>query len=116
MTLPQFRLSSRALQLDRLSVLTREYARAAEVTLDADLRWVAQIQAAYGALSGKLKRGLDSLRSVQQYVSRTEELVRDTGTAGALLEQVRRSIPQQSSQAMQTHGRRGKEDVGRLLR
>jgi len=56
-TLPQFRLSSRALQLDRLCVSTREAAQAAGKTLEADRHWVSRLQAAYGALYSQLEPG-----------------------------------------------------------
>ena len=45
-----------------------------------------------------------------------EAAVRDAGAAGSLLEDARRSIPLPSSQAMRTHGKRGKDDVRRLFR
>ena len=115
-TLPQFRLSARALGLHKLSVATREEARAAGRTLEADCLWVSRIQEAYGALYTRLERSQSGLRGVYQYVSVTEGLVRDTAAAGSLLWDTSQSIPRSAAQAMRTHGRRGMEDVERLLR
>lgn len=115
-TLPQFRLSGRALGLDRLSVATREAAQAARAVVERDRRWVSQIQSAYSVLYHRLERSWSGLLGVQQYLGGAEGPVRDTGAAGALLEDARRSISQPSSQAMRTHGKRGKEDVRRFFR
>ena len=49
-TLPQFRLSARALRLRKMSLAAQDAALAAQDILDADCQWVTQIQAAYGAL------------------------------------------------------------------
>ena len=106
-TLPQFRLSSGALRLDAVHVLTREGARAAEATLEADRRWVSQIQTAYRALYVRLERSGRTRRGGP---------VRDSGAADLLLEDTRRFILRQSSQAMHTHSGRSGEDVGQLLR
>lgn len=114
--LPQFRLSSRALQLDRLSVLSREYAQAAKITVDADRRWINQIQAAYDTLHSQLEQSFHALHSVHQYIDITEGSVRDTAAASTLLDDMRQFIHLQPSQAMQTHSKRGMEDVRQLLR
>ena len=113
-TLPQFRLSSHALGLDRLSVATKEAAKAAQAVVERDRRWVAQIQNAYHVLYHRLERSYNGLLGVQQYLSGGP--VRDAGAAGTLLEDARQSIPLPSSQAMRTHGKRGKEDVRQLFR
>lgn len=113
--LPQFRLSSRALQLDRLSVATREQARAAGRTIEMGRRWVSRIQTAYGALYEQLEHSFNALYHVHQYVDVTKGQVRDDAAASSLLEDTRRSILLQSAQAMRSHGKRGTEDVGQLL-
>lgn len=112
-TLPQFRLSTRALGLDRLSVATRECAQAAQMTVDADRRWVSRIQKAYRALYGRMEQNLCGLDNVQQYIG----LVRDTAAADTLLDDMRRSILLQSAQALRTHRRdtRNTEEVKQLL-
>lgn len=110
-TLPQFRLSAGTLQLDRLSVATREAAQAAKAVIAADRRWVAQIQGAYSELYTRLEQGSSGLRSVRQYIDVAAGLVRDEAAAGALLKDMRQSIPQ----AMRTHNGRGTGDVRRLL-
>ncbi len=115
-TLPQFRLSSRALGLDRLSVATKEAAKAARAVVERDRRWVSQIQNAYSVLYHRLDRSWNGLLGVQQYLDGAEGPVRNAGAAGDLLEDARRAISLPSSQAMRTHGKRGKEDVGRLFR
>lgn len=115
-TLPQFRLSARALGLDRLSVATREAAQAARAVVERDRRWVNQIQSAYSVLYHRLERSWNGLLGVQQYLGGAEGPVRNAGAAGALLEDARRSISQPASQAMRTHGKRGKEDVRRFFR
>lgn len=111
-TLPQFRLSSRALQLDTLDFSTRQAAQEAEITLDADRRWVAQIQGVYDTLYSQLEQSFGGLSSVCQYFG----TVRDDGTASTLLKDMRQSILLQPSQALRTHGKRGTEDVGQLLK
>lgn len=113
-TLPQFRLSSRALGLDRLSVNTKEAVKAAQAIVERDRRWVAQIQSAYSVLYHRLERSWNGLLGVQQYLSGGP--VRDAGAAGTLLADARQSISRPSSQAMRTHGKRGKDDVRRLFR
>ena len=92
--LPQFPLSSRTLRLNKLRVTAREHAQVARITIDMDRRWVERMQAAYSALSNRL----------------------DFPEAAALFRGMRRTIPLQSSQAIETHSKRGTEDVGRLLR
>ncbi|WP_300412758.1 hypothetical protein [uncultured Oscillibacter sp.] len=115
-TLPQFRLSSRALGLDRLSLTKKEAAQAAQAAIERDRRWVSQIQSAYHVLYHRLERSYGGLLGARQYLNGAEGPVRDTGEAGALLADTRRSIPLPSSQAMRTHGKRGTEDVRQLLR
>ncbi len=110
-TLPQFRLSSRALQLNRLCVSTREEARAARITIDADRRWVSQIQTAYSALYNRLEQSFGGIPGAGEKAP-----VRDAASASTLLEDTRQSILLQSSQAMSTHSRRDAGDVRQLLR
>ena len=112
--LPQFRLSARALSLDQISLATKEAAKAASAIVERDRRWVAQIQSAYSVLYHRLERSWNGLLGVQQYLSGGP--VRDAGAAGTLLEDARRSISVPASQAMRTHGKRGKDDVRRLFR
>lgn len=115
-TLPQFRLSSRALGLDHVSLATKEAVQAAQAVVERDRRWVAQIQNAYNVLYHRLERSWNGLLGVQQYLSGSDGPLRDAGTAGTLLEDARRSISRPSSQAMRTHGKRGKDDVRHLFR
>lgn len=113
--LPQFRLSSRALGLDQIHMATREAVKAAQAVIDADRRWVAQIQTAYRVLYDRLERNSCALRGVQRYFRETG-LVRDTAAAGTLLDDTRRSIPLPSTEAARVHGKRGKDDLRQLLR
>lgn len=115
-TLPQFRLSVKALRLDQMRVSSQEDARAAKRVIDADRRWVAQIQAAYSALYERLEQNSNGVYSVRQYIGATKGLMRDTAAASALVQDMSRSIPLQSAQAMRTHTKRGTEDVRQLLR
>lgn len=103
-TLPRFRLSSRALGLERLCVSTRERAQVSRRTIEADLHWVGRIQEAYSALYSRLEESFDSPAPV-----------RDAGDAGALLRDMGRAIPLSGSQAIRTHSRRGSGDVWQLL-
>lgn len=111
-TLPQFRLSSRALGLDRLSLAKKEAAQAAQAAIERDQRWVSQIQNAYHVLYHRLERGISGILGAQQFLGP----VRDNGLAGTLLADTRSSISLPSSHAIRTHGKRGKEDVRQLLR
>lgn len=113
-TLPQFRLSSRALRLRKLRISTREAAQAAMVTVDVDRRWVAQIQAAYNTLYTQLTRS--GFAGGPGPAGQSDDPVRDAGAAGVLLKDMGDSIPLPSSQALHTHSRRSKEDVRQLLR
>ncbi len=115
-TLPQFRLSSKTLGLDRLSLAKKEAAQAAQAAIERDRRWVSQIQSAYHVLYHRLERSFGGLLGVQQYLSGAEGPVRDDGAAGTLLADTRRSLSFPSSQAMRTHGKRGTEDLRQLLR
>lgn len=112
-TLPQFRLSSRALQLDRLCVTTREYAQEAKATVEADRRWVSQIQAAYSALYSQLEQSFSGLHSARQQGGEPEGAMRDAAGAGTLLSEMRQSILLRPAQAMHTHRRR---DMNQLFR
>lgn len=114
-TIPQFRLSSKALRLDRLNVMTREYARAAQAALDADIRWVARVKDAYGGLQDQLAQSCSALSSVCRYIDEKRRLVRDTDSASTLLEDMQRSILCQPSQALLTHSGRSSESVQNLL-
>ena len=97
-TLPQFRLSGGALGLDRISVATREAARAAGAVIDSDRRWVSMIQEVYGTLSGRLER----------------RLLRDTSEAGSLLRDTRQKIPLQRMSALNAYNRA--KEIKELLR
>lgn len=114
-TLPRFRLSSRALRLNKLSLATREQAQAAQRTLEADRRWVAQIQAAYNALYSRLGQNLSGLHSIHRYTGEAEGGVRDSGAASALLNETRRSILFQSAQTMHAYSQQKGEAVRQLL-
>ena len=115
-TLPQFRLSAKGLGLHRLDVSTREGARAAQAVLNADRRWIAQIQEAYSALYQRLEQSVSGLHSVYRFIGWTGGMVRDTAEAGTLLRDTRQSIPLPSTQAMRSHGKRGTEGVEQLFR
>ena len=95
---------------------TQERAQSANDILEADRRWVARIQKVYSALYYRMERSFNGLHNVSQYISTASRLVRDTDDAASLMEDMRKSILLQSSQAMRTHSRRGTGDVGRLLR
>lgn len=109
--LPQFRLSTGLLQLDGLDVTTRERAQEAWKALDDSIRWVSRIQTAYGALYRQMERSVGG----GQYFNALRDMVRDGGEADTLLEDMRRSMLDQPSQALRTHSRRGMEDVHQLL-
>lgn len=115
-TLPQFRLSSKTLGLDQVSLKTKEAVRSAQALVERDRRWVAQMQNAYQALYTRLEQSYGSLLGVQEYLSGAGRPVRDSEAAGTLLEDTRRSIHHPSSQAMRTHGKRGTEDLRQLFR
>lgn len=115
MTLPQFRLSSRALRLHKLDLSTREGAQAAQRTVEADRQWVARIQAAYNALYSRLGQNLSGLHSIHRYTGGAEGKVRDTGAASTLLNETRRSILFQSAQTMHAYSKQSGEAVRQLL-
>lgn len=106
--LPQFRLSSRALRLDKLNVLTQEYAQAARVIVDEDRRWVSQIQAIYDTLYDRLERSLNSLRSSRGPLNAAAaNPVRSADAAGAVLEEMKRSMLLQPGHVIETGSPRG---------
>lgn len=113
--LPQFRMSAKALRLNRLSVATQERARSAEDILQDDMRWVERVQKVYRALYYRLERSLNTPHHTSHYPG-TAEPLRDKGSAGTMLEDTRRSILLQGPQVMRSHSRRGPGDVGELLR
>ena len=110
-TLPQFRLSSAALRLNRLRVSTREDARAAKPVIEAGQRLISRIQMAYSSLYAQLEQNSTAIYSVQRYFTPAEGLVRDTDEAGSLLD----GILLHSSQAIRTHNKRGAEDPRQFL-
>lgn len=116
MTLPRFFLSSHMLLPGRLSLATRDEAQAAASSIRKAGFKVSRIQAAYHALCSRLDRNIDSLRSAHEYVGAAHGLIRDSGAAGVLLTDTKRTLLRQSSQAMRTHVETGAEDVLRLLR
>ena len=108
--LPRFCLSVRSLGLDEMNLRTRESARLAKSTLETDLRLVSRVQAVYSALSGQLDRNPDRPRAVPK-----EPLVRDSASAGALLESTKRSILLQPAQTIGSHSQRAGEEIEQLL-
>ena len=107
--LPQYAVSSRTLRLNKLRVSTRVYAQAARMTIDADRRWVSQIQTAYHKLSGELD-------SILLDAGQAGGLLRDSTSANILLHEVSRSAPILSDRAMQVRSLQSLEEVNRLLR
>lgn len=87
--LPQFRLSSRALRLDKLNL---EDPQTVRVIVDEDRRWVSQVQAIYDTLYDRLERSLDSLRSSRGPLGGSAAPVRSTDAAGTILEEMKRSM------------------------
>lgn len=110
---PQFRISSRTLRLDRLLLSTREGAQAAKAVIDADRRLLSRVQEAYRALYHQVERSFASLSG--DLLPDAEAPVRDTAAASTLLEDMRRSIPLPSSQAIETHNRQAGGNARRLL-
>lgn len=115
-TLPQFPLSSETLRLELLRVSTQEYARASVKIVDADRRWVAQIQAVYQALNGQLERSAGGFSDGRQVDASTEGVVRDADSAAALVDGVRRTVLLQPEIASYIHSRRGRAELHRLLK
>lgn len=99
-TLPQFRLSTASLGLNRLHLHSPEDVRRASEILKADRIWVAQVQEAYGALYSRLEHNGQSRRERAEAAG----LLRETAAAGAVLDLVRQTIHQPSAQALQSHG------------
>ena len=99
MTLPQFRLSTASLGLNRLHLHSPEDVRRAREILKADRVWVAQVQEAYGALYSRLEHNGQSRRERAEAAG----LLRETAAAGAVLDLVRQTIHQPSAQALRSH-------------
>lgn len=112
--LPQFTLSVRALELNGMSLMTREYARDAQAVLEADRRRVAQMQEVYSVLYDWLNQGARGLPEMR--FTPAQALVRSPGQADTLLEDMRRSILLQPAQAMRTHNRRDAKGAHELLK
>lgn len=108
--LPRFCLSVRSLGLDEMNLRTRESARLAKSTLETDLRLVSRVQAVYNALSGQLDRNPDRPPAAPR-----GSLVRDSASAGTLLENTRRSILLQPAQTIGAHSQRAAEEIEQLL-
>ena len=113
-TLPQFPLSSKALRLDLLRVSTQEYAQASMTILEADRRWVAQIQAVYRTVHSQLEWSMDGFPGGR--MGSGGGLVRDSVSAGQLMEDVKRTIHLKPEVASYLHSRRGKAELHRLLK
>lgn len=103
-TSPQFLLSMEDLGLDRLRVQTREEALRAVPEVDKALRRLAALRRIYGELYARAQRG-----DGRGLWPPSGAVVRDTGAAGALLDDLKRAAPQ----ALRAHGR--PEDAGQLL-
>ena len=115
-TLPQFPLSADTLRLDLLRVSTQEYAQASMIVVNADRRWVAQIQSVYQALNSQLDRSTSGSSGGRQADAPTEGVVRDHASAAALVEDVRRTVLLQPEIASYIHSRRGRAELHRLLK
>lgn len=102
---PRLLLTLEGLGLDRLRVRTLEEAQRAVPGVDKALRRLAALRRVYGEMYARAERG-GSL-GVRPPAG---ELVRDTGTAGELLDGLKRSAPQ----AVKAHSRPG--DAGELLK
>lgn len=98
--LPQFRLSSRALRLDQLNL--EEDPQTVRVIVDEDRRWVSQIQEIYDTLYNRLERSLDTLRSSRGTPGGPVVPVRSTDAAGAVLEEMKRSMLLQPGHLIET--------------
>lgn len=102
---PQLRLTLEGLGLDRLRVRTLEEAQRAMPGVDKALRRLAALRRVYGEVYARAERGGSlGIRPA------AGELVRDTGSAGELLDGLKRSAPQ----AVKAHGRPG--EAGQLLK
>lgn len=104
--LPQFRLSAKALRLDQMKASTLGEAQASVRAIDADRQWVSRIQGVYGALYSRLGRTGSG---------GAEPPVRDTGAAGTLLEEMRRSILSKPGQVVNAYSRRAEAQARKLL-
>lgn len=102
---PQLRLTLEGLGLDRLRVRTLEEAQRAVPGVDKALRRLAALRRVYGEVYARAEQGGSlGIRPA------AGELVRDTGSAGELLDGLKRSAPQ----AVKAHGRPG--EAGQLLK
>lgn len=104
-TPPRLLLTMEGLGLDRLRVHTLEEAQRAVPGVDKALRRLAALRRVYGEVYARAERG-GSLGIWQP----AGKPVRDTGTAGELLDGLKRSAPQ----AVKAHGRPG--EAGELLK
>lgn len=111
-TLPRFCLSSTALELNKLSLTTRENSLTSELAIKAAGRRVSRVEAAYNELCNRLEHNLDELREANM---RFASPVRDTQEAGELLTDTKQSLLNSSDQAMRSHEQEP-DDVLRLLR
>lgn len=114
LTMPKFRVSTRALGLDGLDVSTREAAKEAMSVLTTDRRWITRLRGAYGAMYGQLAQSFGGMYSVHQHFS----VVRDTNEASTLVYDIR-EVLRQSPRAKFLTQRLSQwemEDVGQLLR
>ncbi len=105
------------LRLDMLRVSSREYAQAAMTIVDADRRWVSQIQSVYRALYSQLDRSAGGCSGGRQAAApEAAAVVRDVISAGTLMEDVKRTIHLQPELASYLHSRRGQAELHRLLK
>lgn len=104
-TPPRLLLTMEGLGLDRLRVHTLEEAQRAVPGVDKALRRLAALRRVYGEVYARAERG-GSL-GIRPPAGKP---VRDTGTAGELLDGLKRSAPQ----AVKAHGRPG--EAGELLK
>ena len=114
--MPQFRLSANTLRLDGLDVSTKEFAKAAALTLQADKRWVHRLHRVYENMTTRMEHSVIYAGERAASPARPDTPVRDSAAAASLLEGMSRAIPLSSAQAMRTHGSRDASEVRRLLR
>lgn len=117
--MPQFRLSANTLRLDGLDVSSKQFAKAAALTLEADKRWVHRLHRVYENMTARMEHSVilanERAGDAPQQAAQ-DAPVRDSAAAASLLEGMSRAVPLSLAQAMRTHGSRDASEVRRLLR
>lgn len=115
LAVPRFYLSRRALKLDELDISTQDKAMDSMSVIREAINRVSDIRGTYGALSNRLEHNIANLQVTSENLTDSESAIRDADVAKEMMNFVKHSILNQTSQAMLAQCNQRAGDVMQLL-